>query len=91
MRTCRYCKREDEHTICVSCDGKHSARTIFRKLNIERSIHNKKYNSIPFREEKIKANLIETDIKGLEGLSQNERKVFFSAFENEWNRLKANV
>lgn len=92
MTTCHYCKNENENTICVACDGKHTARAIFKKLKIERSIIDdknlKRKYPIWFDEEKIKKYLIERDVLGLGGLNQDERRIFFSAFDSEFSKLQ---
>ena len=89
MNTCRYCKRENEHTICLYCDGKHSARDIRRRLLIERTDKKYNYKNSVFNEEAIKRELIKRGILGLEGLTKDDRNIFFSAFNAEWTRLKS--
>lgn len=88
MNMCVYCKQEDVNTICLSCDGKHLARDLFKRLQIEKSHHLKRFQHKPFDEEKNKQKLIERDILGLEGLKQGERDLFFSAFSLEWSKQK---
>ena len=89
MRTCRYCKKEDEHTVCIYCDGKHSARAIRKILLIERTFPKYNYKNSVFNEESIKRLLFKINVIGLEGFNKEEKNTFFSAFTAEWTRLKS--
>ena len=86
---CIYCKKPDEHAICVYCDGKHTARGIFRHVSVERAHYAKQERLRFFDSMKMKSLVTDRDIKGLEGLSDEERKLFFKAFEAEYSRLGA--
>jgi len=86
--SCVYCKRESNHRICIYCDGKRTARNIHRHVEYERNIAIGRNRVQYFNEEKMKEFLIDRDIKGLEGLGDGERQVFWKAFNAEYSKLR---
>ena len=87
-KSCVYCERDNDYRVCLSCDGKHVARSIFKHLKIAESFHLKRFQFKPFMEDQYKQRLMEREIKGLQGLDQGERNQFKSGFDIEWSRLK---
>lgn len=84
---CVYCKQEDDNSICLSCDGKHSARKIYKLMKLEKNIHADSGRTTPLDDYKLKQKLITREILGLQGLNQDERDRFFRAFKFEYNKL----
>lgn len=91
MKSCVYCKQECEHRICLSCDGKHGARMIYKLVNREKILHREKGWIRKPNEDRLKQYLIKRDILGLEGLNQNERNQFFNAFNFEYKKMSEGI
>ena len=83
--SCRYCKRECDYAICLTCDAKHTAKEIFARVQRERT-----YYKDPrfFNETKIKERFKKSDVLGMEGLTADEVQTFWGTFEAEYERLK---
>ena len=86
---CVYCKKPDEYSVCVYCDGKHTARNIFRRVGVERTDYVKRDAVQYFSEYNVKEMLMKRDIKGVEGLTENEKGIFWKAFGSEYSRKGA--
>lgn len=91
MSTCVYCKQEDTDKICISCDGKHSARSIFKRMKIERSSNERGWQNRTMDDYTLKQILIKREILGLEGLTKAGKETFFTAFNYEYNKLLGEV
>jgi len=88
MNTCIYCEKEDDNSICVYCDGRHTGKAIFKRVNQEKiRFRDKKIDRL-FNEEKMKKKFIKRDVLGLEGLNNDERVAFFKGFDSGYEKAK---
>jgi hypothetical protein len=88
MSTCVYCGEEDQHTICLYCDGKHMARHVEKRLHTEKMIFNEKFEFKRFNEQVVIDHIKKQDILGLEGLKKEESEKFWAGYKYEWQKTK---
>lgn len=88
---CYRCQKECDHTLCLYCDGKQTAKHVYNRLRTEKSIFNDHYDYKHFNEARVIEHIKKQDILGLEGLKAEERAEFFSGYNFEWKKLTGEI